>query len=288
MPDFCYNTITGSAEDIQAVLEIMKSERSVFDFERIIPMPEILLKTVAPIQVVEDQEWDPAELDKPEIRVVSKSKHDELVALHGAADWHTWSMKNWGTAKLADEAKAEGEKITFVTAWEPPTQVMAALAARLPGDTELNFRWELDQGNGAEYLIADNMVHDMDCWQEPAFEYPLDSLTSLRKCYIAGGQGACFEEGRWYFEGAPNTTPTKGYDTALEALVDADLEPGDLDDEIEGIVEDFWESYDPQTGIQTLDYIEANTPDLSDEIRKAIQKVRDAAPAQEPAAGPKA
>jgi hypothetical protein len=183
---------------------------------------------------------------------------------------------------------AETEKIAFVTAWEPPTHVMVALAERLSSDAELNFRWELGQGNGAEYLIADNMVHDVDFWQAPAFEYPLDSLDFIMKCYSAGGQGGRFVDGQWYYETDPQGGSAKGYRTALEALVDANLEPGALDTEIEGIVEDFWESHSPQIGIQTLDHIENTRPDLSEEFRNAIQKVRATAPTQEPAAGPRA
>ena len=288
MPDFCYNTITGSAEDIKAVLEIMKSERSDFDFENIIPMPEILHRTVAPMTIVEDQEWDPAELEKPEIHTLSKSKYDEFVAQYGTDNWYDWAKWNWGTAKPAVDAKAEAEKITFVTAYTPPNRVFAELASRLPADTELDIRCVLDQGNGAEYQIADNMVADVDFWEAPAFEYPLDSLTFLMKCYCTGGQGNRFVDGQWYFETDQYADAVKGYRTALEALVDADLEPGDLDDELPGIVQDFWENYGPQSGTQMLDYIEANTPDLSGEVRKAIQKTRDAAPAQELVARPKA
>jgi hypothetical protein len=129
------------------------------------------------------------------------------------------------------------------------------------------------------------MVADVDFWEAPAFEYPLDSLSFLMKCYCTGGQGNRFVDGQWYFETDQYANAVKGYRTALEALADAELEPGDLDAEMTGIAQDFWENYGPQSGAQMLDYIEANTPELPDDMRKAIQKARHAAPAHESAVG---
>jgi hypothetical protein len=284
MPDFCYNTIIGSAEDIRAVLEIMKSEKSDFDFERLIPMPEILHRTVSPIQVVADEEWDSAEFEKNEIRTISKTKHEELVARHGSADWHSWSKKNWGTTKPAHDVVVEPEKITFVTAWEPATHVMSALAERLPSDAEIDFKWELDQGNGAEYQIADNMVHDVDFWTAPGFETPLDSVPDLRKCYLAGGRGNSFAEGLWYVEGGHEGDP--GYKSAIEAIVFEEIETFDHEDG--EIAEEFWEAYSPQDGLRTLDHIEDTVPDLTDEMRTLMQCARDTVPTQKVEVGPKA
>jgi hypothetical protein len=284
MPDYCYNTITGSPEDIQAVLDIMKSEKSVFDFERIIPMPEILWKTVAPIQVVEDQDWDPAELDKPEIRTLSKSKHDEFMAQFGAADWYNWSRENWGTTKPPSEIIADVDRITFVTAWKPPTHVIAALADRLPNDAELNVKWELDQGNGAEYLIADNMVHDVEFWSAPGFENPLDGVPDIRRCYLTGGRGNTFVQDYWYAEDGNGST--KGYGSALEAIVFEEIDGFDPEDE--EITEDFWEAYEPADGLRVLNHIQDAIGDLTDEQRSLIQHAHDTVPTQEISVGPKA
>ena len=283
MPDYCYNTITGSPEDIQAVLDIMKSEKSVFDFERILPMPEIIGRTTAPVRVVEDDEWNPAELNQNPVQVLSKTVAREFCARYGAADWHSWSKKNWGTTKPAFEAKAEEEKITFVTAWEPPTHVIAALADRLPNDAELNIKWELDQGNGATYLIADNMVHDVEFWSAPGFENPLDGVPDIRKCYLTGGRGNTFVQNYWYAEDGNGST--KGYGSALEAIIFEEIEAFDPEDE--EIAEEFWEAYEPADGLRVLNHIEAAISDITDEQRSLIQHAHDTVPTQEISVGPR-
>lgn len=284
MPDICANYITGSEEDIRAVLDLMRSETSGFDFERIIPMPEILRKTIAPIQVVEDKGWDPEELNKPEIRTLSKSKHQEFIAQYGAADWRAWAEQHWGAAKPPFETGIEAERIVFTTPWRPPFALIKQMVKMLPPDVELEYKWVQDQGNGAKFEIAANELTEMEIWTAPSFEWPIDSVNYLRKCYISGGEGGKYESGKWYYE--DSLEPIRGYNSVLEALIHEEI--FDFDPEDAEIAEEFWEAYSPQDGLRILDHIEETVPNLTDDIRTLMQCARDIVPTQEFVVGPKA
>lgn len=248
MPDYCYNTINGSEEDIKAVLDMMKSEGSEFDFNRIIPKPDTIYENI-----------------------------------NCTEDWHAWATQNWGTTGVAFGIKVEQEKISFTTNWQPPKPVLAKLAELLPANTELNYKWELEEGNGAEYEISGNELVDVETWSAPGFENPLYGAPEVRKCYLAGGRSHTFVQDSWYSDNGNDST--NGYGSALETLVLEKIE--NFDPEDEEIAEEFWEAYDAQTGIRILDHIEETVPDLSDDMLTLMQCARDTVPAQEMFVGPR-
>ena len=94
-----------SDDVFEQIKAYVKSEESVFDFEKIIPMPE---KTRRASLVPEESK------------------------LHREDDRNDWSNENWGTKWNACEASLDGYEYYFETAWSPCSPVIAALAKHFP------------------------------------------------------------------------------------------------------------------------------------------------------------
>ena len=107
MPNYCkgYLSITCSEDTFEQIKDYVRSEESVFDFEKIIPMPENIY------------------------RGFLGSKEESL---YGKDNWYDWSIENWGTKWNACEVSLDGYEYYFETAWSPCSPVIAALAKRFP------------------------------------------------------------------------------------------------------------------------------------------------------------
>ena len=124
MPNHCANqlTVKGSADQVAAFRAQAKGEKEVFDLNKFIPMPEELRGTEAPNR--------------------DAAQAAALKEKYGAADWHIWTLNNWGTKWGCYEGEVfdEGEGYVtylFYTAWEPVGQ--SALQAMSEGYPDLLF-----------------------------------------------------------------------------------------------------------------------------------------------------
>ena len=107
MPNYCNNylTIEGNRNTMESIIELVKSEENVFDFEKIVPMPDYIYRgSVGP----EERE------------------------AYGENNWYDWSCKNWGTKLNSVDSDFDGEEFYFLTAWSPCEPVIAALAKMFP------------------------------------------------------------------------------------------------------------------------------------------------------------
>ena len=107
MPNYCTNylTIEGNRNTMETIIELVKSEENVFDFEKIVPMPDYIYRGgVGP----EERE------------------------IYGENNWYDWSCKNWGTKWNSVDSDFDGEEFYFLTAWSPCEPVIAALAKMFP------------------------------------------------------------------------------------------------------------------------------------------------------------
>lgn len=83
----------------------------VFDFNKLIPMPEPLNPKAGSMKGID------------------------------AAAWYDWRMENWGTKCNGYDVDVLNEDwLAFLTAWLPPEKVIAALARRYP-QTEIEHWW---------------------------------------------------------------------------------------------------------------------------------------------------
>ena len=134
--------ISGPAEKIKAFKEAFLSieEDSVMlDFERIIPMPEIISKTVSGYTIIDGQtvsSWIEEEIDGKRVKRLPTEEEQKLLAEAGAANWYDWSCQNWGTkwnsysGTWQYEDGADQAKLTFDTAWSTPDPIFEAIALR--------------------------------------------------------------------------------------------------------------------------------------------------------------
>lgn len=107
MPNYCENflSIEGNADTLKEIMDFVKSDESVFDFEKIVPMPDYIYRGA----------------------VGAKEKE-----IYGENNWYDWSYKNWGTKWNSVDAEAWDGEIQFQTAWSPCGPVIAALAEMFP------------------------------------------------------------------------------------------------------------------------------------------------------------
>ena len=169
MPNWTHNvvTITGDAKTIAEIKNFVKSDDSVFDFGKIIPIPESLrvesggmediamkMASSAPYSIARDEARKRMEKMLPYTAahqtktVISELKtEDDVIALgkvylenkekYGYPDWYGWCCDNWGTKWNACDVSVSEESATtliyeFDTAWTEPTPVLQALSGKYP------------------------------------------------------------------------------------------------------------------------------------------------------------
>jgi len=132
MPNWCDNSlkIEGKKKTLNKILEFVKSEDSVFDFNKIVPMPVELKGTTCPAYTDED-----------------KAKYKALKKKYGWGDWYEWALDNWGTKWSVDDVQIykndESIQISFATAWAPPIPVIAVLGRKFP-DVSMTLHYRED------------------------------------------------------------------------------------------------------------------------------------------------
>ncbi len=135
--------ITGTKEQIEKLIKDTKfvldaeAEKNEFDFNGIIKMPEEVLHTVSPTDVVATQEEankinaDYAEHMKDKewkgepTRAISRDEQARRLKEYGAVNWYDWAYTNWGTKWNAYDVSYLGHGETFIvvkmdTAWDTP------------------------------------------------------------------------------------------------------------------------------------------------------------------------
>jgi hypothetical protein len=158
MPNWTSNRIyvEGEQADIREFLETVKWEDELFDFNRIIPRPEILNHTGSGFTTIDGKEvrsWyiiKHAKYDPPQeqeiVRLFTPDEEAELKAI-GHKDWYSWSVQNWGAkwnacrVEIDDASIKYGTiEIMFETAWSAPTPVLFKMREMFP---KLSFdcRW---------------------------------------------------------------------------------------------------------------------------------------------------
>lgn len=157
MPNWTSNSIRikGAEADIRAFLDAVKWQDQLFDFNRIIPMPELLKQTGSGFRTIDGEEvtnWYVLNRDDPlpgddGVRRFTAEENATLAKI-GYSNWYDWSVANWGTKWNACRARIEDEtsiehgyaEITFDTAWDAPVPVLLATVKMFPKLT-FDCRW---------------------------------------------------------------------------------------------------------------------------------------------------
>lgn len=106
MPIWTENTIRarGTPQELRAFIEAVKWEDKVFDFNRIIPMPELLKHTGKGSRTIDGERvesWYVIDHTEPfpkqeHVRRFTQDEEALLEAI-GHRNWYDWSVDNWGT-----------------------------------------------------------------------------------------------------------------------------------------------------------------------------------------------
>jgi len=160
MPNHTTNVLelTGYADEVtEFVNKVSGGKNTEFDFNTIVPIPQELVGTKSPTDILTQEEIDKAkaefEAKSPEDKAnhvkiygelnkysfgMTKEQSAELVAKYGYNDWYSWQCNNWGTKWGAydvvgwDDNERGTAIVTFFTAWTPPTPFLVAASKVYP------------------------------------------------------------------------------------------------------------------------------------------------------------
>lgn len=197
MPNHVSNrlTIEGDSGLVVTIMhEIRGTEINQFiDFNRIIPMPDVLKDTGSGSTIIEGQRLSTWWTDNEHARNDPQRRPDRLlteeeqalIAATGFNNWYDWSVAKWGTKWNAySQSRVDEKSIRLNTAWNAPVPVISELAARYP---EARFTMEYadeDKGSNAgiyvfeygELASATTLGHRRACalWFEMNGADPMD------------------------------------------------------------------------------------------------------------------
>jgi hypothetical protein len=132
MANYVRNTLRVVEGDPKEVFDTLRTERSVIDFQQLIPMPEQIMNSV------EQVEWHGMKVNA----------------------WEAWVAEHWGTLKNACDAHYfQSNAIDFDTPWCEPVPVFEALAKRFPNHKMVVTSEYLDSGDEYQtYVLKDGSV----------------------------------------------------------------------------------------------------------------------------------
>lgn len=188
MPNWTQNRITfkGNPERIlelkQHILIVDEDEDSgySFDFNRVIPMPEVIKNTIADNHSDSLMKWFTDNIEKEDFICYEtycmwfneqEHKHTEILTQerfdtlglcfvkYGSIDWYQWSVKNWGCKWNSSETRILTDEpnelsIGFQTPWNEPTGVLSKLN-ELYGDLHFESCHEHEGGYGGQKIVWD-------------------------------------------------------------------------------------------------------------------------------------
>ena len=142
MPNHVANivTLTGSEESIRNLVEFVRSDEQIFDFNKIIPMPETFEKYDTTnhadgrqMTVGKPLNWSGGPAVTEELIEEYKRATKEQMDKYGVVGWYDWRRKYWGTKWNAYDIEFNGrDEFTFNTAWCAPEPVIRALSKMFP------------------------------------------------------------------------------------------------------------------------------------------------------------
>lgn len=163
------------------VLDALRSDKGVIDFNSIIPMPEqMLVSARMKTEHAAEDLYERGMLTRENIRngdiaraiaQLQDLDHADRAAVQqmlenkirtGFFRWHDWCDVRWRTGGNALDAIREDGFVEFTTYWRSPEPILEALSARFPGEEiVLEYADDMHQESGAKHyrggqLVADN------------------------------------------------------------------------------------------------------------------------------------
>lgn len=152
MPNWCENEleVTGPREDLDRFIQAVMSDRSKFDFDRVIPYPLAFKNQDLIAQTTREMGWKD-----------SKGRYPRDGFNSGG---YNWCIANWGTKWWVGDVffadYGTSLEYRFDTAWSPPNPVVERLIKDWPTlDFELHYK---EVGMGFIGLLA-GKDGEVDC-----------------------------------------------------------------------------------------------------------------------------
>lgn len=192
MPNWVRNVVmfTCSSERLNDIRSTLKSEDRVFDFNKLIPMPESLkLDEGSHADKAEecyrayimDNEQRTKEKYKISDDAFEKLKREGKIYAsnrekYGHRSWYSWRCENWGTKWNAREPQwVDNDTIVFETAWNCPKPIFKKLAETFPdigifvkyADEDIGF-------NCGTLEYADGELYAVDIEPDGSYDFAFD------------------------------------------------------------------------------------------------------------------
>ena len=152
-------TFDGPEEKVKELKNKVTTKESIFDFNRIIPMPEELSipdnsYTDFFSKLEKYRLLDLAHIFRKECEKFEGTsfKSDAIAGLlnylnYGYVSWYHWSIENWGTTRNSYEIEyINDNQVTFQTAWEFPKPIIQKLSELYPELTIIAEYYDEDFG----------------------------------------------------------------------------------------------------------------------------------------------
>lgn len=161
MPNHITSIITfdGPEEKVKELKNKVTTKESIFDFNRIIPMPEELIISENSYtdffsKLEKYRLLDLAHIFRKECEKLEGTsfKSDAIAGLlnylnYGYVSWYYWSIENWGTKWNSYEIEyINDNQVTFQTAWEFPKPIIQKLSELYPELTIIAEYYDEDFG----------------------------------------------------------------------------------------------------------------------------------------------
>ncbi len=151
MPNYVKNILSfdGDQDQVSRLFSTIQGENGPVDFDKLIPMPSELeiesgsrtaagfKKYMAFLAVTSlHTEMEPAylaahpEIDREEWDLGKQAFHN--VREFGCPTWYEWRIQNWGAKWNASGAEVLDGRLSFLTAWNAPKQILEKLSQMFP------------------------------------------------------------------------------------------------------------------------------------------------------------
>ena len=228
---------SGEQKRIDELLESIKGEETLFDFNKVLPMPESLnieagSRTDNGLKAYKDfiTVYTMDGTEKKDLLNIPKEKEDVFLRMrsdikreewelgktafqneqkYGAPTWYEWAINAWGTKWSAYQAEiVEDNTIIFNTAWSRTMPVIQKLAKNFP-DIKFEYCWadeDLGINTGTAEFENGEIIHDE--FFEPQSKEAYELAAELWGLDLAE-EGFIFDEEKQTYEyrDEPNESP---------------------------------------------------------------------------------
>lgn len=176
MPNHCTNLLScTSGKNIGEIIKpYLTDDGKSIDFNKILPMPEGILKTCKTSTIEEITKKKTEEQRRIE-EIARKALEEANMELYGYKSWYEWCVAVWDTKwnsyscwTLEDESLKleEIHDLGFQTAWSPPINVIRELA-KLTGESLRMSYYDEGWMFGGVYLVNPDGTEKDDCYDDP-------------------------------------------------------------------------------------------------------------------------